>query len=307
MQSKHVTLVLSLLALLFVASISAFAQGSTIYNDIPSPLAGNYVSQPFQAQQASEFGDRVAFITPGRALTTVSVTMSSWACQTGHWAIGCTTAPGATFTHPITLNIYNVGPGNSVGSLLATKTQVQAIPYRPSSDVINCGDTRWFDGAGGCFNGKAANITFDLTSLNVTLPNTVIVGVAYNTSNYGANPIGTQPCSSTVEGCPYDSLNVALVDPAITLTAGSNPSPNDAYFSTLTAFWYCDGGAGGVGSFRLDAGCWTGFKPALKINAGNPPATKDDCKGNGWQTRTTASGQSFPNQGQCIQYANTGK
>jgi hypothetical protein len=97
------------------------------------------------------------------------------------------------------------------------------------------------------------------------------------------------------------------VDPAITLTAGSNPAPHDAYFNTQTAGFYCDGGLAGVGVFRLDSGCWTGFKPAIEISAGNPPVTKDDCKGNGWQTRTTAAGQSFPNQGQCIQYVNTGK
>jgi hypothetical protein len=308
MQSKYFSLILSLLTVIFAASVSAFAQGSTIYNVIPNPLAGNYVSQPFEAQAASEVGDRAAFITPGRSLTTVTVTMSSWACQTGHWTIGCTTAPGATFTHPITLNIYNVGPGNAVGSLLATKTQTQTIPYRPSSDFANCGDARWYDGS-SCFNGKAANITFDLTSQNITLPNTVIVGIAYNTSDYGSSPIGSRPCSSTVQGCPYDSLNVALVDPAITLTAGSNPSPNDAYFSSLFGAFYCDGGAGGVGSFRLDpgAGCWTGNKPSIKINAGNPPSNKDQCKGDGWKTFTRADGSTFKNQGDCIQYANTGK
>jgi len=293
-------------SLLAFAGTAAFAQGPAIYNVIPDPLAGNYPSQPFQAQQASQVGDRVAFTGLGRNLTTVTVTMSSWACETGHHSTGCTTNPGATFTHPITLNIYSVGPGNTVGALLATTTQTQTIPYRPSSDFANCGGTQWFNGT-SCFNGLASNVTFNFASQNIVLPNQVIVGVAYNTSNYGASPIGPQPCSSTVEGCPYDSLNVALVNPALTQTAGVNPAPADAYFDTETAAWYCDGGAGGVSTFRLDAGCWTGFKPSLKINAVNLPASKNDCKGNGWQTLTTASGSSFPNQGQCIQYANNGK
>lgn len=39
----------------------------------------------------------------------------------------------------------------------------------------------------------------------------------------------------------------------------------------------------------------------------NPPRTKDDCKDGGWQHRTTATGQPFKNQGDCIQYVNTGK
>ena len=305
MRIKTVSFISSVVLVTLFATASAFGQGNTIYNVIPSPLAGNYPSQPFQAQQASEVGDRAAFVTPGRALTTVTVTMSSWACQTGHWTTFCTTAPGATFSHPITINIYNVGPFNSVGSLIATKTQTQAIPYRPSTDVV-CGDGRWFDGT-TCFNGKAANITFDLTSQNVTLPNQVIVGIAYNTSNYGASPIGAQPCSSTVQGCPYDSLNVALVNPAFTQTAGVNPAPSDAYFNTQTASNYCDGGVGGVGVFRLDAGCWTGFKPSIKINAANPPTTANQCKNGGWQSSTRADGSTFKNQGDCIQYVNTGK
>jgi len=305
MRFKTVSFFSSVVLATLFASASAFGQGNTIYNTIPSPLAGNYPSQPFQAQQASEFGDRAAFVTPGRALTTVTVTMSSWACQTGHWTGVCTTTPGATFTHPITINIYNVGPLNSVGTLIATKTEIQTIPYRPSTDVV-CGDGRWSDGT-GCFNGKAANITFDLTSQNVTLPNQVIVGIAYNTSNYGYSPIGSQPCSSTFEGCPYDSLNVALVNPLFTQTAGSNPAPTDAYFNTQTASLYCDGGVGGVGTFRLDAACWTGFKPSMKINAANPPTTANQCKNGGWQSSTRADASAFKNQGDCIQYVNTGK
>ncbi|HWS88073.1 MAG TPA: hypothetical protein VN282_13975 [Pyrinomonadaceae bacterium] len=35
--------------------------------------------------------------------------------------------------------------------------------------------------------------------------------------------------------------------------------------------------------------------------------SKDDCKDGGWQGVKTASGASFKNQGQCIQYVNTGK
>jgi hypothetical protein len=36
-------------------------------------------------------------------------------------------------------------------------------------------------------------------------------------------------------------------------------------------------------------------------------SSKDDCKDGGWQNVKTASGASFKNQGQCIQYVNTGK
>jgi hypothetical protein len=37
------------------------------------------------------------------------------------------------------------------------------------------------------------------------------------------------------------------------------------------------------------------------------PATKDDCKKGGWMELFRADGSSFKNQGDCIQYVNTGK
>jgi hypothetical protein len=39
----------------------------------------------------------------------------------------------------------------------------------------------------------------------------------------------------------------------------------------------------------------------------NAPASKDDCKKGGWQSLERADFSTFKNQGDCIQYANTGK
>ena len=306
MKSLNFRILVIVFTMLLVTA-SAFAQGQVIYNSIPSPMPGNLASQPFQAQQAAEVGDRLQFASGGRSVLTVTQTMSSWACQSGSWYSGdCVTAANATFTHPITLNLYNVGVGNAVGSLIASVEQTFAIPYRPSADPVNCTGAnagKWYHAASAtCFNGFATNITFNLTG--VTVPNQVIYGIAYNTSNYGDDPIGTMPCSSTAEGCPYDSLNVALEGVA---TVGVDPAPDDAYFNTLTAAWYCDGGAGGVGTFRLDTGCWTGYKSMVKFTASNVPTNANQCKNGGWRTRTRANGSFFKNQGDCIQYVNTGR
>jgi hypothetical protein len=279
--------------------------GQTIYNNIPSPLPGNVPSVGFEATGTSEFGDRVQFASGGRALTTVIVTMSSWGCESGTWVNGdCVTTPGASFSHPITLNVYNVGVGNAPGTVIGTMTQTFAIPFRPSADNVHCTGGRWFDAASSaCYNGLATNVTFDLTSQHLTLPNQVIFGVAYNTSHFGYAPVGEGACNATSAGCGYDSLNVAVVDPATSNSVGSNPSPNDVY--QYTQYDSCTNGA--IMPFGLDAGCWTGFKPSVKFNAANTPLKADDCKNGGWQTRTTAAGVRFPNQGQCIQYVNTGK
>jgi Kelch motif len=39
----------------------------------------------------------------------------------------------------------------------------------------------------------------------------------------------------------------------------------------------------------------------------NVPTSKDQCKNNGWMTLTRPDGSSFKNQGDCIQFVNTGK
>lgn len=285
------------------------ALGQVIYDSTVSPLPGNLPSVGAEAYAFNEFGDGVTFAGTSRNLLSVTVTLSSWGCQSGHWYSGdCVTTPGATFTVPITFNIYNAG--NPVpGSQIATLTQTFSVPYRPSADSANCTDGRWYDAASGtCFNGLAHNITFDFSSQNVLLPNSVVYGIVYNTTSYGPSPIGTSAtCFTDSGGCPYDSLNIAL---APVVTVGTKPFFNTVYQNSSIGAEYCDGGLGGTGTFRLDsptAACWAGYVPAAQFTATNAPLTKDDCKNGGWQTRTTATGQSFPNQGQCIQYVNTGK
>jgi hypothetical protein len=285
------------------ASTAAAAGPAVVYDNTPHPLPGNLPSWAFEATGASEFGDRVGFATgSARDLETVTVVLSSWGCQAGHWYSGdCLTVPGATFTHPITLNVYAVGPGASPGALLATLTQTFAIPYRPSADPVNCTDGRWFDaGSGTCFNGKVVTITFDLTSQGVALPDEVIVSIAYDTTHYGYAPIGEGAlCYSSPGGCGYDSLNVALADPATTLSAGSNPAPADAYQATR----YSSCADGAIDPFGLDPGCWTGFKPAIEIVASTapvpPPTSKEQCKKGGWQAFDSPP---FPNQGACEKF-----
>ena len=298
---------LGILATAFAMALGAtcaFGQGQVIYNSIPNPLPGNLPSIGYEATSTSQMGDRVQFSAgSGRRLLTVEQTMSSWGCESGAWFSGdCVTTPGTSFSHPITLNIYNVGAGNQPGSLIGSVTQTFTIPFRPSADLVNCTGGRWFNGA-TCFNGLATRITFNLGGLLV--PNEVIYGIAYNTTHYGDALIGASACSATPAGCGYDSLNVAV--DAGPPTVGVNPAPDDAYFDTDFAPNYCDGGAGGVGVFRLDAGCWTDFKSVVKFNAANPPANQNQCKNGGWQTRTRLDGSAFKNQGDCIQYVNTGK
>lgn len=277
MKSKQVSLICSAMLLALLVGVGAFAQGVTIYNNIPKPLPGNLGSVGYEASSASEWGDRVAFAGVARNARSVTLTMSSWGCEAGHWfSHDCLTTPGSSFSHPITLNIYSVGAGNQVGTLLGSVTKTFVIPFRPSTDIAHCPDGEtWFDAKSNtCFHGIATNITFNLAPLSLVLPNQVIFGVAYNTTHFGYHPIGeSAACFVSSGGCGYDSLNVAGDDLAVSLSVGTNPAPNDAYFNTLFGPNYCDGGTGGVGVFRLDAGCWAGFKPSIRFRA-----TRRSCK-----------------------------
>src|ERR1035438_9949200 len=112
----------------------------------------------------------------------------------------CASTPGATFSVPITLNIYNVGAGNAVGSFIASDTQSFNIPFRPSANA-SCRSGEWYDNTATaliygvtadnlCHNGLANNITFNgsaFSTPNITLPGSVIYGIAYST---GSNPNG---------------------------------------------------------------------------------------------------------------------
>ncbi|HZW06841.1 MAG TPA: hypothetical protein VFF65_06930 [Phycisphaerales bacterium] len=238
-------------ACLFVLACAGSAMGqSVIYSNIPAVLAGNYPSQPFQAQQTFEFGDRVNFGGSDRQLQSATVTMSSWARSEDY-------GNATSFTHPLTLNIYAAGSGGSPGALLGSVTQVQTILFRPT--VWNNPDT------GNPYGGIACNVTFDLSGLNLIAPNSIVWGIEYNTQTYGDNPMGSDG--------PWNSLNVALNTAAGGgVTAGSNDDLDAVMWNTATAGWYADGGAGGVGTFRQDTG-WTGYTPMIEFSAVPTPAS----------------------------------
>ncbi|MGD0273055.1 MAG: hypothetical protein ABSB96_04915 [Gaiellaceae bacterium] len=247
-----------------ILTVAGTASAATVYGNIPSPLAGNYPSQAFEATQTAEFGSLIGLAAGQRTNPVVTVTMSSWGCQSGG-GVTCATTPGAVFSLPITLNIYAVNLDNSVGSLLVSDTQTFKIPFRPSRDDVNCTGAsagKWFDGT-RCYNGLANNISWDMGGRSVTLPDKVIVSVMYNTSDWGYQPIGYGPlCHSSSAGCGYDSLNVAILPNAPFV--GTDPLPNDAYISSLWSGAYCSGSA--LGIFRLDTGCWTGNRPAIQVD-----------------------------------------
>jgi len=231
----------------------ARAVGNVVFDSVPASLASNYPSQGFEATQTNEMGEQVLLAGTDRVLDEVTATYSSWACVTGAWQFSnCETPPGATFDHDLTVNVYAVGAGDTLGALLATKTESVAVPYRPTASPQCIGQSApvnyvggWWDGT-QCNNGIAFTHTFSLTSLGVTLPNQVIVTTSYNTNTSGYDPIG-------VAG-PYDSLNVAA--PGSTPTVGTDVDPDVIWVSTA-----------GSDDELVTEDEWEGYNLAFRVTA----------------------------------------
>jgi hypothetical protein len=211
--------------------------------------------------------------------------------------------PTAGYIHPITFNIYLDDASARAHAPVKSVTVNQLIQWRPEADAT-CPDTgygagfAWRDMGGTCYNGYAFTITFDLTALNYNLPDQFIYGVAYNTNTWGYNPLG-------VPG-PYESLNVGLNQTSAP-SVGFDVDADSVYWNTVHAAWYTDGGANGSGIFRADSN-WAPYVPAVKFTATWPVAANANaCKNGGWQSLARANATTFKNQGDCIQYVNTGK
>jgi ABC-type phosphate transport system substrate-binding protein/nitrous oxidase accessory protein NosD len=269
------SLAAGLLPLALPTSAAASPGAAVIFDNTPSTIPPNLASQPFEAQQVTQYGAEVAFAPGGRGLSAVTVTMSTWA-RRSDWLSWPLTASGG-WAHPITLNLYAVNTINPTvpGPLIRSTTQTFSIPWRPASDPA-CPNTGygagfgWRASDGACYNGYAFNISFDISSLGVVVPDQAVIGIAYDTSDYGAAPLRT----ANPDGGPYDSLNVATypgtgaVTPA---TVGQFlPDSSTAFFASGYGPFYCDGGSSGTGVFRLDVGCWGGYEPAIQVTAQTP-------------------------------------
>jgi hypothetical protein len=229
----------------------------------------------FEAQSTSEFGDKVGLAGAARGLVSLNVLFTSYACESGHWYdAACATTAGDTFSLPVTANIYD--PTVSLTVPLASVTTTQTMPYRPSADPScpqipggGVAGAAWFNplapSGGQCQNSIGKVLTFNFAS-GTTLPDTVVWTVAFNTTHYGAAPIGEgAACFGTSGGCPYDSLNVGDKSYSGAPYAGTDTDPDGVFLSSVAGGAYCDGGVGGTGFLRSDSPCWTGFRPLGEI------------------------------------------
>lgn len=284
---RATTLLIGAWLLVVASPMNASAVGSSAVYDATSPTTPyNVSSLGFQATRTSEVADYIHLGEGSRDLDSVTVTMSNWALYAPYASDERYSADSSTWTHPVTLNIYSdTLVSGEASDVLASVTQNISIPWRPVADP-SCG-TAWKADDGNCYNGIAFNATFDMSSLNVTLPDDIIVGVAYNTANYGTNPIGLAG--------PYNSLNVGIPESQSVLVGEDNDT--DALFWNTTYPNYTAG-------LKNDTGWSPNGTIALKVSTtSSMPLSKDQCKNNGWKEY----GGAFKNQGSCVSHVASGK
>jgi hypothetical protein len=125
----------------------------------------------------------------------------------------------------------------------------------------------WFEANPSYATGQVHNNNLDVTTL------------AFGIAVHPALPAG--PVSGTCNWWGSASGPTAASNPGGT---GSQVSPNVAYKPWLIS-----------------------SAPGAACIGGNVVTNKNQCKDDGWQTRVRANNTPFKNQGDCIQYANTGK
>lgn len=222
-------------------------------------------SWAFEATSTSEFGDEVSLESTG-FLASLRVLFLSYGCGTsGHWhSNDCVTGQEASFTHPITANIYRTD-----GTVIASVTQDFDIAYRPSKDDVHCTGANagqfYNPTTGWCHNALPQILTFTFPGA-IALPRDVRWTVAFNTTHYGEAPIGeAAACFRSAAGCGYDALNVGIWSLAGSPYAGTDIDPDGVWLDAGSVGAYCDDGAGGKGFLRSDPGCWTGYRPLGEI------------------------------------------
>jgi hypothetical protein len=211
-----------------------------VYNNIPDPLPASLPSESYQASRLAEFGTCITLAGTERVLSSFSICHATWGYRTKY-----PSAPDADWQCDITLNLYQVNPNDETlpGPKIFTQTRTFTIPWRPEPDP-SCGGTKWL-APDGCHNGMAFTITFDnLEALNITLPDTLIYGIAYNTETGGYQPIGVET--------PSNDLNVTVNTAGPLL--GTNPLLPDKFIYSSEPSSYADNGAAGINIYRLNVG-----------------------------------------------------
>jgi hypothetical protein len=188
--------------------------------------------------------------------------------------------------------------------------------------TLNAGGTgATLDNTGGDADGSYSGVNFATSSLSGKLLSQVSdLSFTYTGTPTAGSPRISLPIDTNADGTTdfyafigafYCNNGAGLVDPltdaTCTIFYTGGPVAGDANWAAFVAAhptWRVSSSVPFV--IADDAGFWTvdnvHLGAAVAVTTG-----KDECKKGGWVTMTRADDSSFKNQGDCIQYANTGK
>jgi hypothetical protein len=188
--------------------------------------------------------------------------------------------------------------------------------------ILNASGTgATLDNTGGDPDGSYSGVYFASSSLSgMALADVTDLSFTYTGTPTAGSPRISLPIDTSGDGTTdfyafigafYCNDGAGLVDPmhdttcTIFYTGNVSGDANWATFVAAHPTWM----VGNDVPFIVadDAGLWTVDNVHLGPAAGNVASDKEKCKKGGWMDLTRADGSTFKNQGDCIQYVNTGK
>lgn len=198
------------LPLIFAPSAGAVSGSELIYDALPSiEPQTSYPGHVYEANATSQLADSITLGASNRRLETVTVTLNSGAKYSQYESNPAYSGNTASWSQQVTVNVYSdrLDENGEPAILLATEVQPFDIPWSSEAAV----------------NGVATNVTLDFTDIYVGLPENIIVGVKFNTQNYGTSPTG-------VVG-PYNALSVATPENQ-PLTVGTDANVDGVFLNS---------------------------------------------------------------------------
>lgn len=259
-------------ATFFYREISLESASAVFSNRIPEDLPLSYSSLGFRANSTSALGNFVELAGDHRVADYVEVVMVTWATAAKYPELAALDPSG--YWHPVSASVHQLNSGAdgvATVSLLDEATAMVHIPWRPLT---------LSDGSAYPYNGYAFKALIPLAA-SVTVPDTCIIAIGFDTKSFGASPLG-------VPG-PYDELNLALS--SALPVVGQDPDPDGVFWIHRGNSYYPARNWGGFGSPILRLAARATALPQPVPDAALPPVNAGI-----YQARAEVSGGDFESE-----------
>jgi hypothetical protein len=189
--------------------------------------------------------------TTGHHAKTLTAQLDNFTCEHGVYSLeNCfTLKPKKRMSMQWTAGIYEVGPGNSVGTLLSSSTATFKLHYRPTTNV-SCPATSEGKGFGpNCdVGGLLQTVAFKHFSSTAPLPSKVIILLSNSCGECAGQVVNVGLQSSYKEFTGGEFIAEPPANGGVP-AVGANPLPEDVYTEG-----------------KLNEGGWKDFQPVFELS-----------------------------------------